>query len=77
MAEIGSIGVIAVIRTYVNTAENMSLKFTVLKEGEFKAVGKPYEELSEADKKYLQDNLKETNSFFLSHISAQRGLESG
>lgn len=74
MAEVGSIGVIAVIRTLTNTEENYGVKFTVLKEGEFKAVGNPYEELSEADKKYLQENLKETNAFFLSHISAQRGL---
>lgn len=74
MAEVGSIGVIAVIRTLANTEENFGMKFTVLKEGEFKAVGNPYEELSEADKKYLQDNLKETNAFFLNHISAQRGL---
>lgn len=74
MAELGSIGVIAVVRTYVNTEQTMGVKFTVLKEGEFKAIGNPYEELSDADKKYLQDNLKETNAFFLSHISAQRGL---
>ena len=74
MAEVGSIGVIAVIRTLANTEENYGVKFTVLKEGEFKAVGNPYEELSEADKKYLQENLKETNAFFLNHISAQRNL---
>ena len=74
MAELGSIGVIAVVRTLANTEENFGVKFTVLKEGEFKAIGNPYEELSEADKKYLQDNLKETNAFFLNHISAQRGL---
>lgn len=74
MAEVGSIGVIAVVRTYTDPEKNFGVKFTVLKEGEFKAVGNPYEELSEGDKKYLQDNLKETNSFFLSHISAQRSL---
>jgi signal peptide peptidase SppA len=72
MAEVGSIGVIAVVRTLANTEENFGMKFTVLKEGEFKAVGNPYEELSESDKKYLQENLKETNAFFLNHISAQR-----
>jgi signal peptide peptidase SppA len=74
MAEVGSIGVIAVIKTLANTEQTMGMKFTVLKEGEFKAVGNPYEELSEADKKYLQDNLRETNGFFLNHISAQRAL---
>jgi len=74
MAELGSIGVIAVVRTLVNTEENFGVKYTVLKEGEFKAIGNPYEDLSEADKKYLQDNLKETNAFFLNHISAQRSL---
>lgn len=74
MAQLGSIGVIAVVRTFVDTEKNQGVKFTVLKEGEFKAVGNPYEELSEADKKYLQEDLRETNAFFLNHISAQRGL---
>ncbi|QYW06464.1 head maturation protease [Pseudomonas phage UAntarctica] len=74
MAEVGSIGTLAVVSTLANTEENMGVKFTLFKEGEFKAVGNPYEELTDKDKKYIQSGLKEANSFFLSHISAQRGV---
>lgn len=75
MAEFGSIGTMAVHMAMVNTEENRGVKFTVFKEGEFKGIGNPYEELSEKDKKYFQDNLRETNAFFLNHIVAKRGLD--
>lgn len=75
MAEVGSIGTMAVHMAMVNTAENRGVKFTVFKEGEFKGIGNPYEELGEKEKKYFQDNLRETNAFFLNHIVAKRGVD--
>ena len=75
MAEFGSIGTMAVHMAMVNTAENRGVKFTVFKEGEFKGIGNPYEELGEKEKKYFQDNLRETNAFFLNHIVAKRGVD--
>jgi len=74
MAEIGSIGTLMVLTTYADTEKNMGVTFTVLKEGEFKAVGNPYEGLSDKDKAYLQKNLKETNQFFLEHVASNRSL---
>lgn len=75
MAEFGSIGTMVVLRTLANTEENMGVKFTLMKEGEFKAAGNPYQEMSEKEKSYIQANLKETNAFFLNHIVAKRGLD--
>lgn len=74
MAEVGSIGTLMVLATYANTEETMGVTFTVIKEGEFKAIGNPYETLSDKDKAYLQKNLKETNNFFLEHVAVNRSL---
>lgn len=75
MAEFGSIGVIAVMKTLVDTEKNMGVKFTVFKEGDFKGVGNPYEAISERDRDYIQADMKKANSFFLTHVSAQRGTD--
>ena len=74
MAEIGSIGTMAVIRTYVNTEQTMGMKFTVIKAGKFKALGNPFEELTDEAKKVLQRNIDETNQFFLNRVSVSRNL---
>ena len=74
MCELGSIGTMAVVRTYVNTEQTMGIKFTVIKAGKFKALGNPFEELTEADRKKLQQNINETNDFFLKRVSVERNL---
>lgn len=73
-SELGSIGTMAVIRTYANTEETMGVKFTVIKAGKFKAIGNPYEELTEEDRKYAQKNIDQANNFFLEHVAKNRGL---
>lgn len=74
MSELGSIGVLAIISTLANTEENFGRKFHVLREGEFKALGNPYEELTESARAYLQKNLFDTNMFFLEHVSINRNV---
>jgi signal peptide peptidase SppA len=74
MAEVGSIGTLAVVETYANTEENFGVKFTVFKAGKFKALGNPFEELTQEAKDYLQNNINDTNQFFLDHVSAKRNL---
>lgn len=75
MAEQGSIGTLAVVRTYANTEQTMGVKFTVLRAGEFKALGNPFEELTPEAKEYLQKNVEHTNSFFLEHVAQGRNLQ--
>lgn len=72
MAEFGSIGTMAVIRTFADTEKNMGVTFTVFKEGDYKAIGNPYEKLSDEDKEYVRKDLKKANSFFLNHVSSNR-----
>lgn len=74
MAELGSIGTMAVVTTMVNTEENRGVTFTVIKAGKFKAIGNPYEKLTDETKAYLQKNIDETNQFFLNRVSLTRNL---
>jgi len=74
MAEVGSIGTMAVVRTYANTEATMGIKFTVIKAGKFKAIGNPYEAMTASDQAYLQKNIDDTNKFFLDHVSVNRNL---
>lgn len=74
MAEFGSIGTMAVLRTYADTEKNMGLKFHVLRDGEHKGFGNPYEELTKEKREVLQKGLTEANTFFLEHVSLRRGL---
>ena len=74
MAEVGNIGTMAVVRTYVNTEQTQGVKYTVIKAGKYKAIGSPYQELTAADEAYLQKNIDDTNKFFLDHVSVNRNL---
>lgn len=74
MAEVGSIGTLMVLTTYVKAAEKEGIEYHVFRAGEFKALGLPYEELDDKAKAYIQDNLEKTNRFFLEHVSRNRNL---
>lgn len=74
MAEVGSIGTLMVIATRVEAAEKAGIKYHVFRAGEYKAIGLPYEDLTEEARAYLQDNLEKTNKFFLEHVSRSRNL---
>lgn len=74
MAEVGSIGTLMVLENYVDAAAKSGIKYHVFRAGEFKAIGLPYEELTEEHAAYLQENLEKTNKFFLDHVSRSRNL---
>jgi signal peptide peptidase SppA len=74
MAEIGSIGTLIVLENYTGAAEMSGVKYHVFRAGEFKALGLPYEDLTEKAAAYIQDNLEKTNKFFLEHVSRNRNL---
>lgn len=74
MAEVGSIGTLMVLQDITGAAEKAGVKFHVFRAGEFKAIGLPYEHLTEEARAYLQENLEKTNEFFLNHVSRQRNL---
>lgn len=74
MAEVGSIGTVAIFSHFVDPEKNMGVKFHVLREGENKFIGNRFEELTDAHKKVLQENLAEANQFFLEHVALNRGI---
>ena len=74
MAEVGSIGTLMVLENYTDAAAKAGIKYHVFRAGEFKAIGLPFEELTEEHSAYLQDNLEKTNKFFLEHVSRHRNL---
>lgn len=74
MAEVGSIGTLLVSYVFANTEENQGVTYRVFRAGEFKALGNPYEELTEEAAAYIQQNLEKTNTFFLEHVVAHRNL---
>jgi signal peptide peptidase SppA len=74
MAELGSIGVLAVITDYSEQARNMGIKFHMIKAGEFKGIGFGGIEIKEKDLEYLQGRVDKANNFFLSHVAESRKL---
>lgn len=75
MAEVGSIGVIAMMPDFTKALENEGVKVHVIKAGKYKGAGSPYKEFTEDDLAYLQERINKTNNFFLSHVSKRRGLK--
>lgn len=74
MAEVGSIGTLMVHKSIARMAKEVGIDFTVFRAGKYKAIGLPYEELTEDDKAYLQADVEKANSFFLEHVSLSRNL---
>lgn len=74
MAEVGSIGTLMVHTSIAKMAAEAGVEFTVFRAGKYKALGLPYEELTDEAKEYMQANLEKANSFFLEHVSLRRNL---
>lgn len=74
MAHVGSIGVIAVHVSYADAVEESGISVTIFRAGEFKALGHPYEKLSDAAKNKIQESLDTTYNYFLEHVSINRKL---
>lgn len=77
MAEVGSIGTLLVTYDMVKQAEQEGITYHVFRAGEFKAMGLPYEEMTEKFSEQIQLNLEKTNKFFLDHVTQTRGLSMG
>jgi len=73
-AEVGSIGVLAVHRDMTKMAEDMGVKFTLIRAGEYKAIGNPYEPLKGKKKEELQAQVDYLYSIFVDRIAENRGV---
>lgn len=74
MGELGSIGVIAITMEYTERMKKEGITPHVMKSGERKALGNPYEKLTDSGKEVLQSRVDETAQFFITEISNNRGM---
>lgn len=74
MASVGSIGVLMVHQSYKRMMEEHGIDTTVVRSGEFKALGNPYEKLTPKAQDKLQSECDKLYGIFLDHVGEQRGM---
>lgn len=74
MGQLGSIGAVNVHVSYKGMLDKSGIVYTILREGEFKALGHPAEELDDKAKAYFQEKLSKANSFFLEAVVRNRNV---
>ena len=60
----GSIGVISIFFNFQELLDELGIKVNIVKEGEFKAIGSPFKDLSEEEKEIIQTLLKDVHEGF-------------
>lgn len=74
VTEAGSIGVLTVHKEITKMMQEAGITPTVLRAGEFKALGNPYEKLSDKAKAEMQAQLDQVYRMFVDHVAARRGV---
>ena len=74
VTEAGSLGVLTVHSERSKMLANAGINVTVMRAGEFKALGNPYEALSEPAKKEIQGQLDFMYTMFINHVAVARGV---
>ena len=74
MSEVGSIGVIAIHHEITKMLDKEGINVTVLRSGEFKALGNPYEKLDPKARDVIQGQMDFLYEDFVSEVAANRGL---
>lgn len=72
LANVGSIGVIQVHMDYTQFLEKEGIKATPIRTGKYKALGMPYEPLSEEAEKEMQSKNDGIYRYFVTHVSDAR-----
>lgn len=74
ISEVGSIGVITVHQDMTKMLHDYGITATVMRAGEFKALGHPMEPLSEKARAEIQASLDHMYTLFMSHVAESRGV---
>jgi protease-4 len=74
-SSVGSIGVIMQIPNLEGLYEQLGIKYTTIKQGEFKDVGSPDRPITEEEVQMLEAQLKEIYEQFISDVADSRGME--
>src|SRR4030042_2435336 len=72
---IGSIGVYQMHVDYSAFMEEVGIKIEYIKAGKYKTTGNPYEQLSEEDRKYVQESIDQCYADFTKEVAVARGLD--
>ncbi|RLF05841.1 MAG: signal peptide peptidase SppA [Thermoprotei archaeon] len=70
---VGSIGVYMMVVTYSGLLDKLGIKVYIFKSGEFKDVGSPFREPTEAEKRILEEMVSEIFSLFRERVLMHRG----
>lgn len=73
LATVGSIGVITVHASYEKMLKQDGIEVTVLRAGEFKALGSPYEKLDEKARAQIESQMNAIYDVFLETVAENRG----
>ena len=74
MASVGSIGVLMVHQSYKRMMDEAGIDTTVVRSGEYKALGNPYEKLSPKAQDKIQAECNKLYDVFLEHVGEHRGM---
>lgn len=74
MAMDGSIGVVSAHFSYARMLKEQGIDVTMLRQGEFKALGSPYEKLDDKARADIEARMGKFYDLFLSHVSTHRGI---
>jgi signal peptide peptidase SppA len=74
MAVNGSIGVVSAHFSYARMLKEQGIDVTMLRQGEFKALGSPYEKLDDKARADIEARMGKFYDLFLSHVSSHRGI---
>ncbi len=74
VASVGSIGVITVHLSYADMLKSSGVEATVIRKGEFKALGTPYEKLGDKAKASIESQMDTIYDVFLDVVAESRGM---
>lgn len=70
----GSIGVIMTIKHYYELYKKIGINVTVIKSGDVKDIGSPYREMTEEEKRELQEIVDDVYNDFINDVAKNRNL---
>jgi signal peptide peptidase SppA len=74
MAVTGSIGAVQIHTSYARQLADQGIDKTVVRSGEFKMLGNPYETLSDTAKAEMQSQVDDVNALFEAHVGKMLGV---
>ena len=75
MAQVGSIGVVAVLADYSAKAEKQGIKFHVVSTGRYKGAGTPGTPITEEHLDFVQERVDQINEMFIGSLASGRGMD--